>query len=238
MNIKQSILLLCRKFLGWQTSILKTIVSSLVYLAIFEERPLNSQLQEGCSRKLVYTSPLSNFPPFICHTGISLMDWTTHVQCASSLPELNDIIICLFFYVVAFSFFVCLVFFPTTCVIYQKLLNNWAMHMEASLLLPVQRAYCDLTCSIHEHLGWFTTLIKDDNQHWTTSLYKLGVQEGFNSVVTLQQGDNNTSKNFYHMVMVDASYLYALFLHCRSNWKAESVNMHTYMHVEMQILWK
>lgn len=84
-------------------------------------------------------------------------------------------------------------FFVIACSVYQKAFNHWAVQVEAPLSLPAQRAYCDLACCILEHPGWFTTFIRDNSQLCTTPLYRLSVQEGFNTIITVQQSDNTES---------------------------------------------
>lgn len=75
-----------------------------------------------------------------------------------------------------------------------KLFSSLVAQTEASLSPPAQRAYCDLTCCICEHPGWFTTLIKANSR----AGFALPRSETFNNIVTLQKGNNN--RKVYCMV--------------------------------------
>lgn len=166
-------------FRGWQHTLKRPIFSSLLNSTPFDVSAPDRHTQCGSYGALCLSTRLRLM---FCLSYVHLFSRSKqlHLQYASSSAgaKYDHHLSCVF--VIA-------------CSVYQKAFNHWAVQVEAPLSLPAQRAYCDLARCIFEHPGWFTTFIKDNSQLCTTPLYRLSVQEGFNTIITVQQSDNTES---------------------------------------------
>lgn len=158
-ELEKSILLECEGFWGWQSlSEIKNFLQLSELSSIWGQSTGRSH-----AVRILQDTPLP-LPPSLSSFLPSYWHFFSRSK-QTHLTELNMTIIYMVF-----------LLFPSAWAVYQKLFNHWAVQVEDPLSLPVQRAYCDLTCCIREHPGWFTTLIKDNSNDSSALLHCTGLE--------------------------------------------------------------